>query len=160
MLQLFRKSRFFVALAAILMISQVAAAESLVVTFNDDSTVRFDLNERPAVTFDESRMYVVGETVEADYSLEEVKKFTFSSLTDAIDPVVLGETRLTYLDSESVSVSGLGSGAEVSLYSLSGQKIAAAAADASGYVTFSLSACPRGVYFISITNGKSFKIIR
>lgn len=149
-----------VAMAAALLISQGAAAEYLIVSFRDGTTTSFDLEDRPVVSLQTPMMTIKASTVEAEYDCDSVEKFVIGDPGSTAPALAEGETRLTYRDRNSASVSGLEPGTRVTLYSTDGKTAASAVADASGSVTLDLSALSAGTYIISVSNGQSFKLIR
>lgn len=156
----FRIPHWVLALAASVMVSQVAAAEYLEVSFRDGTTVSFDLNDRPVVSLGESLMTIKSGTVEVEYKSDTVRTFAIREGSGVSEAVRQGEIRLIYRERDRVSVTGLDCGVTVFLYSTNGRMEASAVADEAGDISFNLESYPKGAYIISTNNGQSFKIIR
>ena len=57
-------------------------------------------------------------------------------------------------------VSGLEAGLAAKLCDTAGRQVRTAKADAAGTVSFSLQGLPVGTYILSLSDGKSFKILK
>lgn len=133
----------------------------LTLVFGDGTRLSYVLADRPKVTFDDTRLYVNAAAVDDDYELASVHKFLFGKgEPTSIAGVSAGESRLTYVDGENVGLSGLASGANVSLFDASGACLGVVRADNNGNACFSLAGRKAGVYVVAIEGSRSFKILK
>lgn len=145
----------------ILLASQSVAAESLIVSLRDGTSASFELDQRPNLFFEASRLIVRTGNMETTYDADAVSKFTFGNPSGVLNPVLnQGETRLVFMDRDYASVSGLEEGTVVSVYTIGGRLAATERACETGVVAFDLSAYASGVYIISISNGQTYKIVK
>ena len=133
----------------------------LIIQFADGTTQSYVLETRPKVTFDSRNLYVQSPYVDDTYEYGNVKKFVFEThALSGIQAVKGGECRLTLIGGNSATVSGLEAGLAAMLCDTAGRKVQATKADAAGTVSFNLQGLPVGTYIISLSSGKSFKILK
>lgn len=133
----------------------------LIIQFVDGTTQSYVLDTRPKVTFDAQNLYVHSPQVDDTYEYRRVKKFVFETDdVSAIQCVREGECRLTLLGGRAATVSGLEAGLAAKLCDTAGRQVRTAKADAAGTVSFSLQGLPVGTYILSLSDGKSFRILK
>ena len=99
------------AVAALLLSTLSVSAEYLIVNFRNGTTTSFDLNDRPDVTFSDSRMTIKYAEFEATYEVKDVDTFTFGDKRDMLNPVLgENETRLVCRDRDYIEIRGLDEG--------------------------------------------------
>lgn len=143
-------------------LSAMAVEQSLLtIVFHDGNKQSYVLTERPKVTFDATSLFVTGTTVSDTYRIAEVDKFVFDkgNPTDIRD-VASGEVRLTFVDGENVLLEGLQPSAVVRLFDISGKSLASLKATADGKASVSLEGGEAGVYVVSISDGRTFKVMK
>lgn len=137
-----------------------AEAEMLIVIMQDGTQHSYVLTDKPKVTFDGTQMNINSAQLSDAYTISEVKKFVFADDASAIAPVAAGEQRVTFTDGTNVVLEGLNAGTQVSLYDLAGHALATVKANGEGQATLSLETQAAGVYVVSVSGGKSFKLLK
>ena len=133
------------------------ADQYLIVHKSDGGTTSYVLSDTPKVTFDASTMHITGAEFSDDYAIAEVAKFTFSD-TSGIGEVAKDESRVSLLDN-TLTLEGWTPGAQVSVCDLQGRVAKQSAISGEGAASIELGGLAPGVYIVSISTGKSFKII-
>lgn len=140
-----------------------AAAESkdaLVVTFVDNSSQIFILEDTPKVTFNDASMHIASLQLEEDYNVADVKTFTFDTVeTNAVAALHANETRLTFIDGKNVLIEGLTANEQVRIYDVNGRQLRQTVANNSGSASVSVADLNAGVYIISALHN-NYKIIK
>ena len=121
-----------------------AQSDALLLTLNDDTKVAFALAEKPVLTFEGSDLvFTPAELAPMSYDMGTIKDITFGDYT-GIDGV---KADVVITPSEgAISVSGLAAGAMLRVFSINGQEVCAAKADASGVATVSTAHLAPGTY--------------
>lgn len=149
-------------LTALVMLSPLAteAANYLTVTDTNGSKVSFALTQKPTVSFTASSLRLVAGDQTIDYPLTQYRSFT---LTDSNETTGIGTVRTAdgtpvFTLGETLQASGLEPNSTVAVYSIGGQVVRQARANASGLVTMPLNGL-KGMLVVKAGN-KSFKFIR
>ncbi len=134
--------------------------EYLVVHLNNGGSVNYVLEQTPTVTFTPASLHVESATLSDDHTLSEVSHFTFEDLDlSALPCLTANDSRITVTDSQ-VKLEGFTPGASVNLADAQGIVYAGGVVDGNGTVILDISRVPNGVYIISTTDNKSFKIFK
>lgn len=124
-------------------------------------TERFNLPDKPVISFDGESMQVKSNEMEASYLRTDIDYFNFEKgkvivSVDAIDAST--EMSVTYLDNTTLIVVAPGLRA-LTISTISGTTVLTVAA-VDGVATADLSNLPSGVYVVVPEGHKTFKIIR
>lgn len=124
----------------------------------DGNTVSFLLADHPAVTFDDENVIITTDVATVYYPLSAYSKFSMEadSETGISGTTVSG---LVFSFTDGMSAEGLNPGNPVTIYSVSGQKLAQAVADSQGKVSLNVNAVKGRVYIVK-TSTASFKFIK
>ncbi len=128
----------------------------------DGTTVDFDFDNEPVMTFDGGQA-VINSTSDTDvkFQMDNVENITFTSVYSGIDAVKKGDgsqIRVTAADGK-ITVSGLKADAKVAVYDASGALVAGAGADANGQAVVNISNLGKGVFVVG-TPSSSFKFTK
>lgn len=136
------KRKNLLALASLFLGAASAFAQNtLNVHQKSGGVVSYSFSEKPVVTYTEDGIHLVTNSVEVDYPLSNLEKFTFE---DSTSPSGIIRTE--------------GGSSDVQIYSVGGTLVKTIKAN-EGTTTFSTSDLPAGIYVIK--NGKStYKIIK
>lgn len=136
------KRNLLLALASLFLGSASAFAQNtLNVHQKSGGVVSYSFSEKPVVTYTEDGIHLVTNSVEVDYPLSNLEKFTFE---DSTSPTGIIRTE--------------GGSSDVQIFSVGGSLVKTIMAT-EGITTFSTEDLPAGIYVIK--NGKStYKIIK
>lgn len=129
----------------------------LVLELADETSVSFQLPEKPTLSFSDQKLTVNSASVQTTYPLTEVKNFHFAEKIVGIDAPAGNQLVFRYVDNENVQVTGATAGS-TALYNANGQLVANYAVK-NGCVNISLKGCAPGVYLLNL-NQTTFKIIK
>ena len=132
--------------------------DCLIVHLHGGSTVSYVLEDTPVVTFVGENLHVEANQLSDDHKLADVAKFTIDNVA-ALADVMANEYRITIQDN-TVTIEGLTPNTGIQFADIQGRIIASCNADTDGNATLSLSHITAGVYIVSTTDGKSFKIFK
>lgn len=132
--------------------------EILLVRVNDGTTLNFSLKDKPLLTFDSEKVMISAQEATASLSRTDVCGVYFvSDVHTGIESSTVSEAPV--LDGDSFSVTGLLKGTVVKAYSVKGENVLSAIADASGTVKVQLATLEQGVYVIEYC-GVTFKMMK
>lgn len=132
--------------------------EILHVCVNDGTTLNFSLKDKPLLTFDSEKVMISAQEATASLSRTDVCGVYFvSDVHTGIESSTVSEAPV--LDGDSFSVTGLLKGTVVKVYSVKGENVLSAIADASGTVKVQLATLEQGVYVIEYC-GVTFKMMK
>ena len=132
--------------------------EILHVRVNDGTTLNFSLKDKPLLTFDSEKVMISAQEATASLSRTDVCGVYFvSDVHTGIESSTVSEAPV--LDGDSFSVTGLLKGTVVKVYSVKGENVLSAIADASGTVKVQLATLEQGVYVIEYC-GVTFKMMK
>lgn len=136
------KRNLLLALASLLLGTASAFAQNtLNIHQKTGGVVSYSFSEKPVVTYTEDGIHLVTNSVEVDYPLSNLEKFTFE---DNVSPSGIIRTE--------------GGSSDVQIYSVGGTLVKTVKAT-DGVTTFSTKDLPAGIYVIK--NGKStYKIVK
>lgn len=132
--------------------------EILHVRVNDGTTLNFSLKDKPLLTFDSEKVMISAQEATASLSRTDVCGVYFvSDVHTGIESSTVSDAPV--LDGDSFSVTGLLKGTVVKVYSVKGENVLSAIADASGTVKVQLVTLEQGVYVIEYC-GVTFKMMK
>lgn len=132
--------------------------EILHVRVNDGTTLNFSLKDKPLLTFDSEKVMISAQEATASLSRTDVCGVYFvSDVHTGIESSTVSDAPV--LDGDSFSVTGLLKGTVVKVYSVKGENVLSAIADASGTVKVQLATLEQGVYVIEYC-GVTFKMMK
>ena len=132
--------------------------EILLVRVNDGTTLNFSLKDKPLLTFDSEKVMISAQEATASLSRTDVCGVYFvSDVHTGIESSTVSDAPV--LDGDSFSVTGLLKGTVVKVYSVKGENVLSAIADASGTVKVQLATLEQGVYVIEYC-GVTFKMMK
>lgn len=158
--------RFFVCCAlslfGVTFTNNVLAATSddtVVIEFKDGTSVEYELQSKPVVTFLASALDVSTDVASAEYDLGKVAGFHFSKTSTGIRDVLNGQqVKISYLTNYQVVLCGA-SGLRCSLYNAGGYLVSEKQVDTNDF-TLSLTGLPDGIYLLKLSNGCSLKFLK
>lgn len=140
-------------LLVVSMLAMLAKAEDiLVVEFNDQTVVHWELSEKPKFNVNGGEIVIVSNNEEVRYDANVVDKIYFSASINDENKLGLSDAVLVTVDDNKVLVEGTSS--EVSIVSVNGQLVSSKK-PVEGMVEFDKPA--NGLYVVKIGN-KSVKI--
>lgn len=157
------KKYIFAALAVIASAFSASAQDydyTLLVNTKEGNTVEFAFKYYPVATFDGDEVVIASDNNIEDirYNMGDIENFTFKKAPSGVQNVNAADLRVK-VTKEYMTVEGLEANAEVKLYNANGAMVAAATANAAGYVNIDLTGLGAGV-FVAAMPGNTFKFIR
>lgn len=145
-------------LGFLLIQSFMVSAQSLVLTMRDGSVTQFALQEEPVVTYSGGDMVVTcGESV-LTTSMQDVLSCTFDNNITGITKLPAHENdEQSVFNFSNMTVEGLKTGTQVSVYTIDGKMISQMKANESGRASIDIAG-QRGTIYIVRTPKKTFKI--
>ena len=125
---------------------------------SDGTVVSFSLDEVPVTTYTDGNLVIKTTKTTVTYPLEQVKKYTYSSVTDALF-APKSESATLSQDGEMLTFTGLKPQTHISVYNVSGQLVRTLKARSLGKTTVSVANLPVGVYVVKV-NGVTYKITK
>ena len=132
-----------------------------VVWLNDGSINSLHLGDRPVARYDEGTFHIVSSRLTVDYPAETVRKFTISSTEDGTDDIqaeTFGRPEIFGQQGE-ITISGSTPNSALSIYNMSGARLATYRTDGSGCLNFSIADYPSGIYIVK-SKTLTYKIIK
>ncbi|MCM1320118.1 MAG: hypothetical protein NC217_07010 [Muribaculaceae bacterium] len=155
------KKYIFAALAVMAASFSASAQDdyTLLVNTNAGNTVEFAFKYYPVATFDGDEVVISSDNNAEDmrYNMGDIASFTFKKTT-GLQSVNTADIRVK-VTKEFMTVEGLEPNADVKIYNANGATVAAATANAEGYVYIDLTGMGAGV-FVATMPGNTFKFIR
>ncbi|MCM1347889.1 MAG: hypothetical protein NC338_00635 [Firmicutes bacterium] len=142
---------------ALLFGQYAGAASFLTLHMANGSKTSFVIEEKPHISFSDSKMHIRSNELVTDYDLASVAKFTFDDLSNISSAVSENEVRFTYLGT-SLSAAGLTPGETVMLATIDGRIALTANAHSDGSLNIDLSHLQPGIYIVACKSSKNFKI--
>ena len=147
-------------LLMVLFATSLAKADDKVlqILLSDGQVVSINLSEEPRTTYQDGNLVITTTKNTVTYPLEQVKKFTYSSIATGIEaPQQLGVAFSK--DGETLTITGLKPHTKVTLYNVAGQLLKTIDSKDSKKVVVSASQFPFGVYVVKV-NGGTYKIMK
>jgi len=149
-----------IAITLLAMMGSVSAyaADYVKVSEKDGKCTYFALSDKPQVTLSEQYLVLKTERETVNYPLGNVLTFEFANQTTGIDAVDTAEGNVAFTFGTAVKGEGLKPGSRVSVYTVNGQLVGSAVANANGAVEIPLNG-QTGVFIVkSLT--KTIKFIK
>lgn len=143
---------FFV--ATFISLSSWAGGKSLVVTFDNGTTQTFLLSDKPKVSVADDKLIVEAAATTMQYTLNEVKTFTFAEVSSGIDGLAAGYDITKEGDAIIVSAQ-----VKVEAYTADGKEIGIQYTHDANRTIISLSSLPNGLSIVRV-GALSVKIVR
>lgn len=140
--------------ATLFSLASWAGGKSLIITFDNGSTQTFLLSNKPKVSVADDQLIVEAAATTMQYTLNEVKTFTFAEVSSGIDGVASGYDITKEGDAIIVSAH-----VNVEAYSADGKQVGIQYTYDSNKTVISLSSLPKGMSIVRI-GGLSVKIIK
>ena len=144
----------------VLFVTSMAKADDKVlqILLSDGQVVSINLNEEPRTTYQDGNLVITTTKNTFSYPLEQVKKFTYSSIATSIDvPEKMGVAFSK--DGEVLTLTNLKPHTKVTLYNVSGQLLKTIDSKDDKKVVVSASQFPFGIYVVK-ANGGTYKIMK
>lgn len=152
------RTLFLVILSLFSVSSYSQEKEILLVRVNDGTTLNFSLKEKPLLTFDTERVMISAQEATTSLSRADVCGVYFvSDVQTGIESATV--SKAPAMNGDSFSVTGLAKGSVVKVYSVKGENLLSAVADASGTAVVSLAELEQGVYVVEYC-GVTFKMMK
>jgi hypothetical protein len=152
-------ARLFLLVTLLSFVSAVKAEDRVLQVWKSDGTVvSFNLDEVPVTTYSDGNLVIKTTKTTVTYPLEQVRKYTYSSVTDALS-APKSESATLSQDGETLTFTGLKSQTQISVYNVSGQLVRTLKARGLGKTTVSVANLPVGVYVVKV-NGVTYKITK
>ncbi len=152
-------TRVLLLVVALFAASAVKGEDRVLQVWKADGTiVSFSLNEVPVTTYADGNLVIKTTKTTVTYPLEQVKKYTYSSVTDALS-APKSESATLSKDGETLTFTGLKPQTPISIYNVSGQLVRTLKARGLGNTTVSVANLPVGVYVVKV-NGVTYKITK
>lgn len=132
--------------------------DHLVVHKQSGAKVYYVLEDTPVVTFNSNKLHVESKSVSDDHNLSDVDKFTFEKTT-SLSEIAKGDQRITIKDNY-VMLEGFTPGAVVTLNDMQGRVLVSTVVSDNGDATIYTTDIPTGVYVVSTSDGKTFKLYK
>ena len=147
-------------LLMVLFATSLAKADDKVlqILLSDGQVVSINLNEEPRTTYKDGNLVITTTKNTITYPLEQVKKFTYSSIATGIEASHQLGVAFSK-DGETLTFTGLKPNTKVTLYNVSGQLLKTIDSKDSKKVVVSASQFPFGVYVVKV-NGGTYKIMK
>lgn len=131
----------------------------LVVNMKNGTVYRFQLADKPVITFDSQYLYISSsefstqyENVERAYFLENTTT-AVKTVNDELDPKFV----LNFTDGHTVTINGCTMADRLAVYTVNGMNVNADVERTANSMVIDLGNNPKGIYIIRI-NSQSFKI--
>ncbi len=130
----------------------------LVVEATNGSLTRFQLEDKPALTFAASQLTVTVGDNDYRYELDEVARFYFEEGTS--DNIAKVGTDNLLVSNDGHGNLTIQNARQVSVFTAAGIRVDGVAALHEHHATVSLGSLPAGIYLISINNQKTIKFTK
>lgn len=132
--------------------------DCLIVHLQSGSKVSYVLEDTPVVTFEGDKLHVQAAAVSDDHKLADVARFTFDKAS-GLGEIAAGDWRITVKDNL-VVLEGFTPGSSAGIADMQGRVVASARIGDTGAASISVTDLPAGVYVVSTTDGKTFKLYK
>ena len=132
--------------------------DCLIVHMQNGNKVSYVLEDTPVVTFEGDKLHVQAAAVSDDHILADVARFTFDKAS-GLGEIAAGDCRIT-VRNDLVVLEVLTPGSSAIIADMQGRLVASARIDDAGATSFSVAEFPAGVYVVSTTDGKTFKLYK
>ena len=148
-----------------LSLSVFAGNPGITFLLHSGQKVSFSFTEKPVVSFKETNLAVsVSGTERVSYAYADVARIVMEDdVVSAVNNAVVDDNNphvVFNLSANTLSVSGLPAGNQLSLYATDGKLQLSMQANAEGSAIVNLSALPQGVYVVRTQSGISYKLFK
>ncbi len=135
------------------------AAQQLVITSKDGTTVAYTFAEEPKVSFTDTELVVTSKDATVSYQLSNMALITYKLGTaTGITNIASGETTFR-MDGSALVFPSLAAGSKVTVSTTAGAVVLSKKISTAGKYSFPLSELANGVYMVSV-NGQTYKIVK
>jgi len=135
-----------------------AQSQQLVVWLKNGEKIHYDLEERPKTTFSDANIVITTNTLETNYPLEQVLRYTYENVSTDIRILPDNQIRISQ-NNNVLTLENLKSNTSVQLFSIDGKLLETHKASSDAPISISLKAYPLGVYIIK-ANGVTYKMMK
>ena len=160
------KKKLFHLLIPLLAIPSVMRADelhSLIISFHEGDSVAIVLADKPCATFFDDSLRVETAHFSASYLRSAVADFHFGWYAPTevnVHAAVNDMVRIVYTDKNRVQILGVEPTILVAIHHIGGSRMAAHVAPQSDGLSIDLTAYPAGIYFITLNNNQTIKIMK
>lgn len=134
----------------------------LTVNLKDGQKEQYNLPDKPAVTFDRSKVSITSASVNGEYDFADVSHFSFDKgkPVSSIDDIKADDAAFTFFFTDNATVViAAGEITRADLFDIQGRKLLSADAR-DGVVTLDVTSLPEGIYLVAPSCHKAVKIIK
>ena len=131
----------------------------LAVWAKNGTKVAYALTEEPKVTFTETDMVITAKSVEVNYSLENMARFTYESNDESTSINLNTDKECFKLNGETLLFPSLSAKSTIYIYSADGKLVFKKTIQTAGEYSFPLSSLSAGTYLVTV-NGITYKIVK
>lgn len=121
--------------------------------------IAYSLSEHPVVTYLETDLVLTTTHLTVNYPLAELHKFTFGTVTTAIESTSIQSDGQMRMHGETLHISGFCPKESVSVYSIEGKKVLDTTTNSEGSVTIDINSLATGIYVVK-TGSITHKFIK
>lgn len=153
------KRQILTILAAAAIVSAAHADYKLVVNETTGNRIEFLFKNKPVATFTADDLVIsVADGSKVEYPYANVVNLTLEEF-NSIDGIEAAGNAAFSIDNDTFSAFNLPARAEIRIFSINGETMAAGNADSEGHYSTGISGLAKGVYIVK-AGDKSFKFIR
>ena len=154
----------FICIMAVASVCMAESTPGLTILFKNQTKVSFAFAAKPEIAIATDGITVTSTASDAvSYTFDEVQRFYFvDNIETGIQEVAAESVASPVFSYKNgiITVSGLKTAEQVSVFSIGGSKIGEAKADNAGCASVDLSGTTNGVYVVSTGSGVSFKLLK
>lgn len=135
--------------------------EALVVQYSTGTEEVFFLNEQPRITYAPTSINIQTTSVSVDRDLSTLARFSFQKrVPNSVDRLENRQLTFSFTDGHTVSCTGLKPGSTVTLHNIEGTVVLTDTADGEGHFSTDIDTLATGVYILSTTESRTYKIYK
>lgn len=142
-------------------VAQNASDYSLLVNMVDGNVVEYEFENCPVATFEGDELVITDDLSDESLrcNMADIVNLTIKKPSVAVSEIDAASHLKIAVSKQTVSVSGLSGGTEVSVFDMSGVRVSSAKAGADGLAVVNVERLGAGVFMVSMP-GNSFKFVR
>lgn len=142
-------------------VAQNASDYSLLVNMMDGNVVEYEFENCPIATFEGDELIITDDLSDESLrcNMADIVNLTIKKPSVAVSEIDAAAHLKIAVSKQTVTVTGLADGAEVSVFDMSGVRVASAKAAADGMAVVNVERLGTGVFLVSMP-GNSFKFVR